>query len=401
MSAASEPGDRCFSSWDVLPAAGVAAVLLLWAVPAALDVTPDDLRVLYEGGAAAWQSGHPEHARNWLGTAFLALVMALATRVGSLRATTVALNTLNLALVVVTLAVVWGWLRGRLSRLAWWATLACAVSFSPILSTIRWKQLNLVVLCLALAGFALVRLGRGVAGAVVIGLSLALKPLVIVLPVALLSRRDTRVVGAWTLAAAVVPTVLGLGFLALRARDASLLSPLPVLQNFGRRASGFQALPENLSPQALVQRLTRTDNAAQRAVVLFGVGLGLLLANESVRQRPGSSWEVFSLALLFSGLVGPISWSHYQVLFLPLFVLLAYRFSVEGASGALWLTLAFAYVLCCLVQRPLEPTVPGALRALATGRQERWEEVAQVLACAQFAPYFLFLAAYGWFSRQR
>src|SRR5262249_18531225 len=158
-------------------------------------------------------------------------------------------------------------------RLLWWATLACAVSYSPILSTIRWKQLNLIVLCLALAGFALLRSGRSLAAAAAIGLSLALKPLVVVLPLALLSRRDTRAAGAWCLLAALVPTLLGLGFLALRAHDASLLSPLPVLQNFGKRAGGFQALPENLSPQALVQRLTRSEDAVQRAAVL---GLVLL-----------------------------------------------------------------------------------------------------------------------------
>src|SRR5262249_22586547 len=161
--------------------------------------------------------------------------------------------------------------------------------------------------------FGLIRLGRSAVGAVLVGVSLAVKPLAIVLPVALLSRRDTRKAGVLSLAAAVAPTVLALGFLALRARDATLLSPLPVFSNFGRRAAGFQALPENFAPQALLQRLTRTDTPLQRGVVLVGVGLALLLANESVKQRAGGSWEVFSFALLFCALVGPISWSHYQV----------------------------------------------------------------------------------------
>src|SRR5262249_30297398 len=157
-------------------------------------------------------------------------------------------------------------------------------------------------------------------------------------------------------------------FLALRAHDASLLSPLPVLQNFGKRAGGFQALPENLSPQALVQRLTRSEDAGQRAAVLGLVLLALLLADESIRRCAGVSWEVFAFALLFSSLVGPISWTHYQVLLLPMFVLLACRFSLEGAGWVWWLTLLAAYVLACLVQRPLEPSVPGALRVLVTGR---------------------------------
>src|SRR5262249_3935315 len=145
-----------FSLWEVLPAVGVAAVLLLWAVPAVRDASPDDLRVFYEAGVAAWQ-GHPEHVKDWTGTAFLALLMALVSRASSLRAAAGALNVLIITLVLVSLGVVWSRLRARLPRGVWWATLACAVSFSPLMSTLRWKQLNLIALCLALAGFALIR----------------------------------------------------------------------------------------------------------------------------------------------------------------------------------------------------------------------------------------------------
>ncbi len=394
------PTDRRFERWEALPALGVGALLLLWALPAMKDVTPDDLRVLYAGGTAAWETGHPERTSAWLSTAFLGLVMALVSRTSSLAAATVALNAANLLLVLASLAVVWSRLRGLLRPLPWWATLACAVSYSPILSTIRWKQLNLVVFFLALAGFILIRRGRMRAGAVTVGLSLALKPLVIVLPLALLSRRDTRAAGAGCLAATAALTLLGQGFLALRAHDIAVLSPVPVLQNFGRRAAGFQSLPENLSPQALVQRLTRRNDPMQSGTVLFAVAVALLLANESIRRRPGSSWEVFAFALLLSTLVGPISWPHYQVLLLPMFVLLAYRFSLEQASPVFWLTLVFAFILTSLVQRPLELTIPGALRVLATGRRETWDDVVQVLMLSQFAPYFLYLAAFGWFSRE-
>jgi len=392
--------DRRFERWEALPALAVAGLLLLWAVPAMIDVSPDDLRVLHAGGTAAWQTGHPEQARDWLSTSFLALVMGLVSRVASLKAATVALNTLNMLLVLGTLAVVWSWLRGRLRPLLWWATLGCAVSYSPILSTIRWKQLNLIVLVLAMVGFALIRRGRWPWGPAAVGLSLALKPLVIVLPLALLARRDTRTAGASCLAVAAALTFLGQGFLALRAHDAALLSPVSVFQNFSRRATAFQSEPENLSPQALVQNLTRRNDAVQRGVVLLGVVVALLLANESLRRSPGKSWEIFAFALLFSTLVGPISWSHYQVLLLPMFVLLAYEFSLEGAGSAFWIALVFAYVLACLTQRPLEFTVPGALRALFTGRPERWADVTQTLALSQFAPYFLYAAALGWFNRK-
>jgi hypothetical protein len=326
--------------------------------------------------------------------------MALVSRAVSLHAATVALNILNLFLVLGTFAAVWSWLRGRLQPLLWWATLGCAVSYSPILSTIRWKQLNLVVLVLALLGFELIRRGRGISGSATLGLSLALKPLVIVLPLALLARRDTRAAGFSCLAATAVLTFLGQGFLARRAHDSALLSPVSVFQNFARRATAFQSQPENFSPQALVQNLTRRNDAGQRGAVLLGVAVALLLANESLRRSPGTSWEVFAFALLFSTLVGPISWSHYQVLLLPMFVLLAYQFSREQTGAAFWIALLFAYVLACLTQRPLDLTVPGAVRALFTGQREGWADMTQSLVLSQFAPYFLYAAGLGWFNRR-
>lgn len=394
------PAGRGFERWEILPALFVAALLLLWAWPAMRDVTPDDLRVLYAGGTAAWQSGHPERSPDWLSTAFLGLVMALVSRTASLKGATVALNVANLLMVIVSFSAVWWWLRGRLKRVPWWATLACAVSYSPILSTIRWKQLNLVALFLALVGFLLIRQGRWRSGSATVGLSLALKPLVILLPFGLLARRDTRLAGFSCLAVTVALTFLGQGFLAFRANDLALLSPAPVFQNFARRADAFQSQPENLSPQAMVQRLTRKNDPLQRGVVLLGVAVALLLANESIRRRPGTSWEVFAFALLISTLAGPISWSHYQVLLLPMFILLACQFSLEQASPSFWIALLFAYVLASLVQRPLDLTVPGALRVLATGQRESWEGVIQVLMLSQFAPYFLYLAAVGWFFRK-
>ena len=395
-----DPGHHKFERWEALPAVGVAALLLLWAVPAMRDNTPDDLRVLYAGGVAAWETGHPERARDWLSTAFLGLVMAIVSRAGSLRAATVALNVLNLVIVIAMLVAAWSWLRGRLTPRLWWATLACAVSYSPILSTIRWKQLNLAVLFLAVVGFALLRRGRARTGAATLGLSLALKPLVILLPFALLSRKDSRVAGALCLAATAALTFAGQGFLAWRGHDVALLSPVPVLQNFGKHASGFLTEPENLSPQAMVQRLTRRNDPLQRGAVLLGVALAILLANESLRRSSGRSWEVFAFSLVLSTLVGPISWSHYQVLLLPMFVLLACQFGQERASPVLWLTLGYAFILASLVQRPLELTVPGALRLLITGRLETWDDVLQVLMLSQFAPYLLYGAAFSWFSRK-
>ena len=81
--------------------------------------------------------------------------------------------------------------RGLMSR-GWWAIAALAlVSFGPLMSTVWSKQFNVISLVLALAGFELVRRGRGGYGGAVIGLSVAFKPMVILLPFVLLAARGT------------------------------------------------------------------------------------------------------------------------------------------------------------------------------------------------------------------
>jgi hypothetical protein len=397
---ASQTGLRRFRVWESAPALLVALAFLLWAVPAIRDTTPDDLRLAYEGGVEAWQTGHPENVETWMSTSLYALAMALVTRMGSLTSAVVALNLLNLLLALATVAVVWWRLRGRVSRVWWWATLALALSFSPLISTLRWKQVNLIVLCLALAGFSWIRRGRNVRGAAAVALSVALKPLAILLPFALFSRRDTRRAALWCFGGIAALTLVGQGFLALRAHDPSVLNPLATLGNYAARARPWGAAPDNFSPQAMVRRITYSKEPFQRTVVTLGIVLAALLANESIKRSKGSSWELLGFTLLFSPMVSPMSWSHYQLLLAPMFVLLAYRFAAERAGWAWWLMLLFAYLLTALVQRPLATTVPGAVIGLLTGQAEEWQDTVRLLSLSQFAQYFLLLTAIGWFNRR-
>ncbi len=397
---ATEPDHQAFRLWESAPALVVALAFGLWAVPAIRDTSPDDLRLAYQAGVEAWRTGHPENVETWMSTSLYAMAMAMVTRVGSLTPAVVALNLLNLLLAIATAAVVWWRLRGRVSRVWWWATLALALSFSPLISTVRWKQVNLIVLCLALAGFLWIRRGRSVWGAAAVALSVTLKPLAILLPFALFSRRDTRVAALWCFGGVAVMSLVGQGFLALRAHDPSVLNPLPTLGNYAARARPWGAAPDNFSPQAMVRRITYSKEPFQRTVVTLGIVLAALLANESIRRSTGRSWELLCFTLLFSPMVSPMSWSHYQLLLAPMFVLLAYRFATERAGWVWWLVLLFAYLLTALVQRPLATTVPGALIELLSGQAEEWQDTVRMLSLGQFAQYFLLLTAIGWFNRR-
>src|SRR5206468_5077833 len=95
-----------------------------------------------------------------------------------------------------------------------------------------------------------------------IGLSVALKPLALLLPVALLLRRETRKAGAIAAAVAVALTVAGQWFLAWRAHDVSLLNPAHAYFDFARKTAtpsrSLACHPGNIAPQGTSCRLLGT-----------------------------------------------------------------------------------------------------------------------------------------------
>src|SRR5207249_4570045 len=84
-------------------------------------------------------------------------------------------------------------------------------------------------------------------------------------------------------------------------------------------------VPENYSPVALLCRLgvepSTTITIAVAAAVLL---IGWLLLRR-LPDLPEARWEVFAVACLLSGLLGPIDWASYGVLMAPLFLLLPFR----------------------------------------------------------------------------
>jgi hypothetical protein len=397
------PGAQRFRPWEIAPAVALASLLvwLVWESFASQRLL--DLKLAYNAGVEAWRSGRPEDVETWMGTPALALAMALLARLLPLRVAEVAFTAANLALAGVLLLLVWRRLRARLPRALWWATLAAAALFAPLVSTIAYRQVNLFVFALALAGFAGLRAGREAAGAGLIALAVALKPLALLLPVALLLRRDTRRAGLLAMGGVAVLSLGALAALAARGEGASL-SPLATLTTFEQRARPWLAHPANVSPLALLARdaplLVPRELMALRAMVWLALAVVGALLNETLRDRPGRSWELFAVACALSPMVGAIAWPHYGVLQAPLFLLLAVRFGAGRAPASLWAVLLLAYGLVALVVPPVG-TLSGYVTVAAGGEAPTRVELVRDQALSQLGPYFLILAALAWFERER
>ncbi len=116
---------------------------------------------------SAWQTGHPEHVQFWTGMPFLAGLMALtqprAERQSHGRPRHLAQRRARARGGLVLLRR----LRPLLAPAWWWVIALGLAGFVPLMSTVWWKQFNLIALVLAAAGFALARqpaLGLGGGG---------------------------------------------------------------------------------------------------------------------------------------------------------------------------------------------------------------------------------------------
>src|SRR5260370_1454891 len=190
-----------------------------------------DFGLAYQGGVEAWASGHPERVSTWFSTPFLAFVMAVISRLTTEVVGAHLFLALNVLLWGGLLVAVWSQLHGRVPSLWWWGTLVAAAVFSPGISTIFWLNFNLIVFVLALGVFVLIVPHHRLAG-LLIGASLASKPILLLLPLALLMRRESRSAGVWAVVVAAVFSPGGLAFLAWRAGDWTVPDPVPHLAGF-------------------------------------------------------------------------------------------------------------------------------------------------------------------------
>ncbi|HVH65296.1 MAG TPA: glycosyltransferase family 87 protein [Candidatus Acidoferrum sp.] len=345
-----------------------------------------DFGLAYQGGLEAWATGHPMRVVTWMGTPFYAMVMALVTRTGPEFVGARVFMAINLSLWLLLLSLVWPRLRPHVSTRWWWSTLVAAGLFAPALSTIFWLQINLLVFCLALAGFFLAGRNNRLAG-VLIGVSVAIKPVLILLPLALLLRRRSRTAGVWTIVAGAAATAAGFVFLAWRAQDVTVLNPFAYLADFmsKSRLDIAACIVENYSPVAALCRFglpPATPTSAVIAVIVLAVGWFLV---RDVPETDEGEWEVFAAACFLSILIGPIDWAHYGLLTGPMFLVLAYQFWRDRAPRVMWIELGAAYALAELVWDPLSTQLGASIPF----------EIF-VYTAGQFSQYFLLLVWIRW-----
>jgi hypothetical protein len=371
--------DHLINVAPAVPALALAAVAL------SLHYTAD-FGAAYRGGLEAWASGHPQRLELWTGTPFLAAVMALITRLAPEFVAARVFMAVNLCVWLVFLATVWPRLRPHVPPRFWWSTLASGALFAPAISTIFWLQFNLVIFVMALAGFVLMPRHHRAAG-LLIGLSIALKPILILLPLVLLVRRRSRVTAGWAIGAAGVLSGLGLAFLAWRAGSPQVLNPFAYLQGFANNSASPIAacIVENYSPVATLCRVGVGPSAVITVLVAAAAVAGAWLLVRDLPETPEGEWEAFAAACFLSPFIGPIDWNHYGILTGPLFLLLAYQFWRREAPRPFWIGLGVAYMLTELVWDPLS-SIAGAsvplLRLLYTA--------------GQFGQYFLLLVWIRW-----
>jgi hypothetical protein len=389
---------------QALIALALAAAVTAWTLKALSDDTPFDVGLAYQGGEQAWATGHPERVPTWISTPFLGMLMAIVSRMADLSTAVDGFTVLNLVLTLALIAAVWTRLCSELSSFWWWITLAGALLFAPLVSSIWWNQFNIIAFVLAVAAFELVRSGKDVAGGALIGLSISIKPLVVLLPLALLLRRDTRRSGIWSIVWIGVMLFVGQVFLATRAGAFSALSPFPLIDTFSERtrpANVWACHTENFAPGSLLCRLAGGEFwNYERAIVLLTVALFAALALDSIRDRSGKSWSVFAFAALLSPMISPIAWSHYQLLLAPMLLLLVLEFVRYGARPPLWAALATSLALTELVWRPYG-TLPGRFAEFFSGRPESIQTTFAVMSVSQFAQYLLFGTALAWFAARQ
>lgn len=392
---------RSIAPWEVLPTILVGVIAIVWIARALSLTDPYDFGLAYSGGQEAWASGHPERLATWISTPFLGMAMALVSRVMTVSTAAQLFNVFNVALVLGLLGVVWATLRNQLPAVWWWGTLGATLIFAPLASCVWWKQFNLLALGLALVGFVMARRGRPLAAGSLVALSISIKPIVFLLPLALVSRHDTRRSGLVSVVWLAVVSGVAQVFMAIRAGSVAALSPLPALANFSEKAQPqnvWACHPENFAPASLLCRVAGAGHwTLQRVLVGAGIALLIAMANDAVRDRAGSSWALFSFACLLSPMLSPLAWSHYQILLAPMLLLLTWEFIRLGVPASYWAALLGTYGLAELVWRPLG-TLPGNIQHLFGGPLETVRFSFAVMDVSQFAQYVLFLLAFGWFN---
>jgi hypothetical protein len=389
-------------SW--LPVAGYTGLLVIvawWVWRALADPIPWDTGLAYTAGQVAWATGHPEHVTTWISTPFLGAVMAILSRVLSARGVADLVTWANVVLWGGASAYFLNRCRSLLPARWWWIAAFGLASFAPLMSSVWWKQFNVIALVLAAAGFGLIRRQRAGWGAAAIGLSISIKPMVALLPVVLLARRGTRRAGALAIAWVVGLNIAAQAFMAQRAHTLAALDPLIGVRNFLDK-TGPQigtCLQLNFAPSSLVCRAVGSpqDWTGQRIAAIVGVLLLGVLVLDSLWGSAADAWEIFAFVCPLSVMLSTVAWTHYQIMLAPLFLLLLFRFTREGAMPSLWAGLLIAFLLASLIWQPYGSVV-SAIRGIFSPAP--WHEPTVLESVAQFSQYILVITGVLWYARR-
>jgi hypothetical protein len=198
--------------------------------------------------------------------------------------------------------------------------------------------------------------------------------------------------------------------MAARAGQLGPLDPLSAFRNLLNKTHPNQFLchPLNFSPGSLLCRAVGGFQywTLQRVMVWCLLLLLSAWVFSSLRGRSILSWDAFAFTCALSAMTSPFEWTHYQVMLAPLFVVLVFGFSREGAGLGPWLGLAVALVLTTLIWQPYG-TLYGTLHQLFTGHHQDYSSLSsapQVTfqeGLAEFAQYILVVTGALWYSARQ
>jgi Glycosyltransferase family 87 len=373
-------------AWDVVPLVLAAVILGIIVARAFSDPSARDFETFYHGAELGWTRGDPWREVYWLQLPAVVLVLGPLTEVMSQSVGAWLVTLVNLVCAVGLAAAALWWLGARCARWFSWLVVIALIGWGALAGAIWWKQLNLPVLALALVGFVVAARRPWTAG-LLIGLSIALKPLVLLLPVFLLFHRETRRTAVLAVGSAAAFTLAGLVVLAIGGGS---ISPFTYYRTFDdRTVQEFACNRVNASPTGFACRIMGIENFdVTRFVVLCGIAVLVALALGLLRGTKGTSLVVFAWACLLSPMVSPLEWAHYGVMLAPMFVVLAAQAWAERTRLELWFGLFVAYALSQIVWNPAR-SLPGLLE----GGPESLDDVYRTMAVGAMAQFVLVAVA--------
>lgn len=279
---------------------------------------------------------------------FLVLVVSPLVELSLPQATAV-WRGLSVLAYVVSLALLWWLYRSHLTSLEGAIALLAAGSLPGVFSSLRYGQVNLVVSFLIVFALACLLRGRDVLGGVVLGVSIALKPVALLLIPGFLLLSRVRFAVAATLTLGALFT--GSSFLVYRGFGAGqwfrtgLLTLLGGTSGWGQ--SQWMASNQSLSG-VLVKFSGQQDTMTPHLLGLaagaaIGLGALALLRPHDGRTTLVSEDLLFRAGFLITAtlLASPLTWPYYSS-FLVLPLVATYLAVRPRGSGALAVALGIA-----------------------------------------------------------